>query len=209
MSGVFITFEGIEGSGKSTIVQQVAGRLRTQGRDVVVTREPGGTAIGEEVRHILLSPANESMAPLTELLLYAASRAQHVAEVIQPALAAGRWVLCDRYADATEAYQGAARRLPPATIKQLRAIATQGVEPQLTILLDLPVETGFARLTQRGATDRLERETAAFHERVRSGYLQLAKKIPERIKVIDTDRDVHIVLDEVMKLIQGIDSRSS
>lgn len=200
MAGVFITFEGIEGSGKTTVIARVAEAVRTTGRDVLVTREPGGTAIGDEIRRVLLDPTHRAMAPLTELLLYAASRAQHIAEVIRPALAAGRVVLCDRYADATAAYQGAARRIKAATIRQLRKIATDGVEPSLTILLDLPVPVGLARMTQRGPGDRLETEARAFHERVRRGYLRLAQQEPDRIKVVDADRAQEMVLNDVLQL---------
>lgn len=199
MPGVFITFEGIEGAGKSTIIARVAEVLRGQGRNVLVTREPGGTPIGDEIRGILLNPAHTDMAPLAELLLYGASRAQHVAAVIRPALAAGKTVLCDRYADATTAYQGAARRLPATVIRQLRKIATDGLEPSLTILLDLPVHIGLARMSNRGPSDRLEKEARVFHERVRKGYLQLAKKEAKRIKVVNVDRDIESVLTEVMR----------
>lgn len=205
MAGLFITFEGIEGSGKTTVINRVAETLRTEGREVVITREPGGTLIGDKVRTLLLDPSHDSMTPLAELFLYCASRSQHVAEVIEPALAAGQIVLCDRYADATVAYQGAARKIPAATIGRLRKIATAGVEPKITILLDVPVEIGLKRMSGRGAeTDRLERENIFFHKRVRNGYLKLARKEPERIKIVDASRMPEAVFEETMQLINVV-----
>lgn len=201
MAGLFITFEGIEGAGKSTLIAQLAEGLHRDGHELVVTREPGGTLIGDEIRTILLNPLHRAMAPMTELLLYAASRAQHVAQVIRPALAAGHMILCDRYADATAAYQGAARRIRPATIRTLRTLATDGVEPRLTILLDLPVAVGLARLSGRGPSDRLEGEDVAFHERVRQGYLHLAKQASERIQVIDATQSIATIVHLAMEAI--------
>jgi len=177
----FITFEGIEGSGKSTQIARLASRLQEAGRPVVVTREPGGCRVADAIRSILLSPEHAGMVPRAELLLYAAARAQHVEEVIRPALAAGRWVLCDRFVDATLAYQGYGRGLDPALIEQLNLLATGGLMPDLTLLLDLPAEDGLSRARERNALrpesndDRFEREAMDFHRKVRDGYLRLAE----------------------------------
>ncbi len=192
--GWFITFEGGEGSGKSTQARLLAETLKTRGVPVVHTREPGGTSIAESVRKVLLNPASR-IAPLTELLLYEAARAQHLAEVVVPALCAGRTVICERYTDATEAYQGYGRGLDFRTIKTLNAIATGGLLPDLTFLLDVPVKRGLStarglakRLSHRAPRanggDRMERESAAFHGRVRRGYLRLAKENKRRFRVI-------------------------
>lgn len=193
--GLFITFEGGEGSGKSTQARLLAEELKKRQIPVVHTREPGGTSIAESVRKVLLNPASR-IAPLTELLLYEAARAQHLAEVVIPALRAGRTVICERYTDATEAYQGFGRGLDLRAIKTLNAIATDGLSPDLTFLLDVPVKRGLStarglakRLSRRAARtnggDRMERESAAFHGRVRRGYLRLAQGNKRRFRVID------------------------
>ncbi|HEY6872613.1 MAG TPA: dTMP kinase [Geobacteraceae bacterium] len=187
----FITFEGIEGCGKTTQLQLLAKNLSTRGHLVTVTREPGGCPIADRVREILLDAENSAMTPMTELLLYAAARAQHVAEVVVPALDAGRIVLCDRFTDATVAYQGYGRGLDQAVIADLGRLATGGIRPELTVLVDCPVEVGIARAMSRinsshGAREeRFELESLQFHQRVREGYLSLAEREPDRFIVID------------------------
>jgi dTMP kinase len=200
---VFVTFEGIEGSGKSTQVARLAGRLRAAGVDPLVTREPGGTPLGRRLREVLLGAAagaGPPADPLVEALLMVADRREHVARVIVPALAAGRIVLCDRYDDSTLAYQGGGSGVDPATLAWLNHLATGGLAPRLTLLLDLPVETALARMRARagaGAPDRFEGEAAAFHERVRSTYRALAAARPERWAMIDAARDPDAVFADV------------
>lgn len=193
--GVFITFEGVEGCGKTTQVRMLTEWLRASGHDVVVTREPGGTPIAEAIRELLLDPANKAFAPTAELLMYAAARAQHVAELIRPAIAAGKIVLCDRFADSTTAYQGAGRGLKPETVAALHSIATDGVWPHLTVVVDVPAEVGLSRAKGRNIPlNRLEQESLAFHQRVRAAFLALAEAEPERVKRVDglgTPEQVH------------------
>ncbi len=191
----FITFEGIEGCGKTTQLKLLAGLLEKQGYQVITTREPGGCAIADKVRAILLDAENRAMVPLAELLLYAAARAQHVAEIVRPALAAGKIVLCDRFTDATMAYQGFGRGLDQATIATLNQLAIGQLRPELTILLDCPVEIGLTRAiaridnSQGAREERFELETRQFHQRVRDGYLQLAARETARIVRIDGGQD--------------------
>jgi dTMP kinase len=185
LKGAFLTFEGIEGSGKSTQVRRLAAHLAEKGVPHLVTREPGGTPLADQVRSLLLSPRDEAVFPETELLLYEAARAQHVRGAILPALEAGKAVLCDRFHDATTAYQAHARGLDAGTVEILNRFAAGGLVPDLTLLFDLPPETGFSRIAGRGTADRMERESLAFHRRVREGYLRLLDAHPGRVVRID------------------------
>jgi dTMP kinase len=183
--GRFITFEGIDGAGKSTALSFVRGLLEGRGVEVVATREPGGTPVGEAIRGLLLDPATRATAD-TETLLVFAARAEHLAEVIRPALGRGTWVLCDRFTDATFAYQGGGRGSPLARLAQLRDWVQQGLSPDLTVLVDAPVEVAQGRLRGRGGeSDRFERERLEFHERVRQAYLDLAEREPARVLTLD------------------------
>jgi dTMP kinase len=205
--GQFITFEGIDGCGKTTQIRILAEWFRQQGIDPVETVEPGGTAIGQQVRRILLDPASAGIQPRTELLLYFASRAQNVDEVIRPALEAGRIVLCDRFTDSTLVYQGCGRGLDTSVVIELDRIACQGLKPDLTLLIDIDLETSMARARRRNertgsSESRIDEESAAFHERVRQGYLALAKSEPERFIVIDgraTVADVALRIREALQ----------
>lgn len=203
----FISFEGIEGSGKSTQVHHLQAALEQQGYQVTVTREPGGCPIANAVRAILLDPANHAMVPRAELLLYAAARAQHVDEIIRPALAAGRIVLCDRFIDATMAYQGAGRGLDEALLTAINRQATGGLVPDLTLLLDMPVEVGLSRARNRNSAElleaesRFELESLAFHHRVRTAYLDRAGQ-QGRFRVIDAGGDTAVVARKVHDTVQ-------
>ena len=184
----FVSFEGSEGSGKSTQIDLLAARLEAAGYEAVVTREPGGTDIGEEIRHLLKhSKKGQAMCPEAELLLFAASRAQLVREVIIPALLAGKIILCDRFLDSTTVYQGVARKLSTEAVAGINRFAVGEIMPALTVVLDLPAEVGLARARRRPSAqpDRMEQEALEFYQRVREGYLTLAKARPERFLVID------------------------
>jgi dTMP kinase len=195
---LFITFEGIEGSGKSSHARALAVLLRERGFAVTETREPGGSAAGAAIRALLLGTEATPLTPLAELFLYCADRTQHVAEVIRPALDAGRVVICDRFSDSTVAYQGYGRGLPLDVVRALDARARDGLAPALTFLLDCPVETGLARAKARSAdADRFERETVAFHARIRAGFDALAAAAPERIVVVDSTGDAQAVGERV------------
>lgn len=183
--GLFLTVEGGEGVGKSTNLAFIAEQIRASGRELVTTREPGGTAIAESIRRLFLEHNDEPMAEMTELLLVFAARAQHLERVIKPALAAGRWVLCDRFTDATYAYQGGGRGLDQQFISALENLVQRELRPDMTFLLDAPVDIGAARVAARGNTDRLESEQQIFFQRVRDCYLQRAHAEPQRFCVID------------------------
>lgn len=186
--GFFITVEGGEGAGKSTMLAFMRDWLAKAGHDVVVTREPGGTALGERVRDILLHARELHMTAETEALLMFAARAEHLERVIRPALDAGKTVLCDRFTDATYAYQGGGRGLPAERIAQLEAWVQGALRPNLTLLLDVPVDVGLKRANQRSEPDRFEREQQEFFERVRAAYLERARREPQRLRVIDASR---------------------
>ncbi len=185
MSGLFITIEGIEGCGKSTQIKLLAEYLQNKGHTVVVTREPGGTPLAERIRSLVMDKGEEPVAPLTELFLYEAARAQHVNRVIVPALLRNEIVLCDRYADSTSAYQGAGRNLGDDFIAMLNRLAAGSAWPDRTFILDMPVEDGLRRAHLRGSNDRMMAETLAFHQRIRDEFLDLARREPERITVVD------------------------
>ncbi|MGE5488350.1 MAG: dTMP kinase [bacterium] len=196
--GLFITFEGGEGSGKSTQMRLLAERLRAKGCEVVETVEPGGTRIGAQIRRILLDPANSDLRPMPEMLLYFASRAQNLTEVIVPALERGAIVLSDRYTDSTMAYQGVARGIGEEAVRELHRIACDGIDPDFTLLLDIEVDEGLRRSRARNrdtrsAETRFDDEAAAFHRRVRAAYLQMAAREPARFRVIDGGGDVEAV----------------
>lgn len=207
---LFITFEGIEGSGKSTQIRHLFEFLRGRDLEVLITREPGGTLAGEKVRGILLDPMMKGLIPRAELFLYAAARIQHIEEIIQPALAAGKVVLCDRFVDATVAYQGYGREIPLSEVKVVNSLAALDLKPDLTFLLDLPVEAGLKRARERNeadassATSRFEQEDLDFHGRVREGYLAIAAADRPRVKIIPADQPV----ERVAKQIQAVASRA-
>lgn len=211
MQGKFITIEGPEGCGKSTQSEILLRYLRGRGCDVVLTREPGGTRIGEQVRALVLDAKYEEMTPLAELLLMAASRAQHVLEKIKPSIGEGKVVVCSRFTDATIAYQGYGRGFDIGLLEKMNSIATGGLAPDLTILIDIDVETGLRRAlgvdedeTGSGEGDRLEKEDRSFHEGVRHGYAELAKRYPERIKVIDGRSSIEEVSTAIEKAVDKV-----
>ncbi|ORL66320.1 dTMP kinase [Pseudomonas putida] len=204
MSGLFITLEGPEGAGKSTNREYLAERLREQGLDVVLTREPGGTPLAERIRELLLAPSDEAIAADTELLLVFAARAQHLAEVIRPALARGAVVLCDRFTDATYAYQGGGRGLSQERIATLETFVQGALRPDLTLVFDLPVEVGLARAAARGRLDRFEQEGQAFFEAVRQAYLQRAGREPQRYRLLDAAQPLEAVQRAIDALLPGI-----
>lgn len=211
MRGIFFTFEGVEGSGKTTQLRRLSATLRQGGEQVTETREPGGTPVGEAIRLILLTTRNQGMAAEAELLLYVASRAQLSRECIIPALTAGAIVLCDRFADATTAYQGYGRQLELKLIAAMNRAATGGVTPNLTFLLDLDPREGLRRVRERGqvlllepSLDRLEAEALEFHDRVREGYLQIAREEAHRFHVIDATRPEEAIASEIWERVEPL-----
>ena len=209
MPGTFITFEGIDGSGKSTQLRLLNSFLRANGWNALITREPGGTPVGLRLRAALLDATGE-VDPLTELLVFAADRAQHVRRVIRPALEADRVVISDRYADATVAYQGAGRGFPPQLIAEIVQLATEGLKPDLTVLFDVGIEESISRTTRRSSgkssanktgRDRLDIENAEFHSRVRDAYLQIASAEPERVTVVDASGPVEQTQERVKEVV--------
>ena len=207
---LFITFEGVEGSGKTTQIQRLKKYLTQKRLPCKVTREPGGSSIGEKIRKILLNPDHGEMTPTSELLLYEAARAQHVKEVIKPFLKKGGVVLCDRFSDATVAYQGHGRRIDLKWIERLNRLSSQGIRPDVTFLLDCPSNVGLKRALQRNRVlkqekeGRFEKEEIQFHRRVRKGYLDIAKKEPDRVKVIDTREGEKKVFEKIRKIIDNL-----
>lgn len=206
----FITFEGVEGSGKTTQIQRLKKYLTQKGISCKVTREPGGCPISEKVRKILLNPDHQEMVPICELLLYEAARAQHVKEVIEPFLKKGGVVLCDRFSDATIAYQGYGRRIDLKWIELLNHLSSQGIRPDVTFLLDCPSDVGLKRALQRNRAlkqereERFEREEIQFHQLVRKGYLAIAKKEPRRMKVIDTREGEDKVFETIRQIVDEL-----
>ncbi len=200
---MFITFEGPDGSGKSTQLRMLAAALREEGRDIVTTREPGGTEIGDQIRAVIMNMKNKAMDPRTELLLFNASRAQLVEELIRPSLAAGKIILCDRYADSTMAYQGYGHGLDKDELRRLLNFATGGLKPDLTLLFDISAEAGLKRrLSNHDEWNRMDDYALQFHERVRGGFLELAAADPERWVVIDADRDPGVIHAEVLDIVK-------
>ena len=201
MTGLFITVEGVEGAGKSTQLKFMKEVLETAGQRVILTREPGGTALGEQIRALILHHREEIMALDTEILLVFAARAEHLQKVIRPALARGDWVLCDRFTDATYAYQGAGRGVATNRIAVLEQWVQSELRPDFTLLFDVPVQLGLARAGRRGPADRIESETLGFFERVRESYLQLAANEPHRYRLINANRSIDEVRTEVKSLL--------
>ncbi len=201
-TGKFITLEGIEGAGKSTMLNFISEQLQQAGNEVVVTREPGGTRVGEKLREILLDNSNTQLSDDAELLIIFAARAQHLQQVIRPALNAGQYVLCDRFTDASYAYQGGGRNMSTERIRQLEDWAQQGLKPDLTILFDLDVATGLRRAGKRGDADRFEQEHVDFFERIRQCYIDRASVEPERFRVIDAASTVDNVKQQILEVLK-------
>jgi dTMP kinase len=204
MNGKFIVFEGVEGAGKTTQIQQTADWLQSwcgKDKSAIVTREPGGTKLGRQIRQLLLDDVDSLVSNRTELLLYAADRAEHVESIIKPHLDRGDFVLCDRFTDSTIAYQGYGRGFDRAEIDRVNQIATGGLQSDLTVWLDLDVAIGLERVLQRGKPDRMERATLDFHQRVRQGYQDLANSYPNRIVRIDADRSPAVIQKEIQAIL--------
>ena len=204
MSGIFLTFEGLDGSGKTTQLRPLADALAARGFDVLTTREPGGTLLGKRIRELILEE-DTAPTPLAELLLFAADRAQHLETLIKPALAAGKIVISDRYADATAAYQGAGRGFSADKIRQTIELATGGFKPDLTLFFDLPTEKAFARTGSRAhrgeALNRLDKEAVDFFERVRNAYLEIAAAEPERFRIVDSSGSIEEIHTETLRIV--------
>ena len=200
--GFFVTIEGCEGVGKSTLLRGLKDYLETAGRDAVFTREPGGTEVAERIRAVILDPENAAMTPTAELLLYAAARAQHTEEKIIPAVRDGKLVICDRYSDSTLAYQSYARGLDRGECLAADEIARRGIKPDLTVFLDLSPERGFARKGGADKSDRLEREKIDFHERVYAGFRAIAESEPDRVVAVDASKSKEEVLAAVVNLLK-------
>ena len=204
MKGQFITVEGIEGVGKTTNIEFIQQRLLAAGKDVVVTREPGGTPLGEAIRGLLLDPEYTGMDSSCELQLRFAARAEHLAHVIRPALDKGQWVLCDRFTDATYAYQGGGRGIDTGVIARLEELVQGDFRPDLTLLLDVPVKIGLARASERGKLDRFEQEKVEFFERVRQAYLGMARQHATRYRIVDASQPLEQVQKQLEVVLQSV-----
>ena len=202
--GLFITFEGNDGSGKTTISELVFKQLTQKGFSCILTREPGGIDIAEQIRHIILDPANSAMDARTEALLYAASRRQHLVERVIPALDEGKIVICDRFIDSSLAYQGMGRQIGMEEIFQMNQFATEGLMPDATIFLEVSEAVSRQRLAHRGSLDRMDQESEAFHQRVRRGYALVRQRYSERMRVIDADQELEQVLQAAMRAVMEI-----
>jgi dTMP kinase len=211
MPGKFLTFEGLDGCGKTTQLEKLAAVLRAEGIDVITTREPGGTEIGERIRAVLLDSRTAGLDPVAEMALMFASRAQQIAQVVRPALEAGQWVLCDRYTDSTEAYQGAGRQLGREDVLQLHKVVCHGLWPDVTILMDSEVDYSVKRARRRNQAaadgsrpdeNRFEQESQAFYTRVHDAYLEIAKREPQRVVVVDARRPAEVVHPQIVKIVR-------
>lgn len=200
--GLFLTFEGGEGAGKTTQIARLAKAFEAEGRRVIVTREPGGSHIANRIRSLILDPKMKGLVPLAELFLYEASRAQHVSDVIRPALDAGHVVICDRYVDSSVVYQGVARGLEASLVKRLNDMATGALYPDLTLLLDLDPRIGLARVGARGILDRMEKEALSFHQAVRAGFLSLAKKERRRFRVVNASMSRDAIHAQILSALE-------
>lgn len=203
MKGLFITFEGGEGAGKSTMIERARDYFQARGREVLLTREPGGTRLSERIRELVLGQEFPELCAEAELLLVFAARAQHITEVLRPALLQGKVVLCDRFTDASWAYQGGGRGQSAEFIAMLEKTVQVELQPDLTLLLDLPVATGLERMLARGEIDRIEQESLGFFERVRTAYLQRAEQFPQRFRVIDASQGITAVWDEIERNLEN------
>lgn len=204
MKGIFITIEGLDGSGKSTQIRLLEEYLKDKGYNVVVTREPGGTRISEDIRKIILDTSNTDMSPYTEALLYAASRAQHVYETILPALKEGKIVICDRFVDSSLAYQGFARGLGIGKIKEINDFATEGLKPDITLFFDIDIDTALKRIGNRATKDRLDKENIEFHKKVYEGYMKIKEMYSNRIEIINAASDIQNTFKQVKRVIDRL-----
>jgi len=198
---MFITFEGIEGCGKSTQAKLLYNWLTGKGKETILTREPGGTEGAEEIRKLLLKDRNEFFPPFAEVCLYMAARSFHVENLIRPSLESGKWVICDRFTDSTLAYQGFGRGIDIKLLELLNNKATGGLKPDITFLIDVPVDVGLSRISKR-KNDRIEKEDISFHERVREGFLKIAKENPERVVIIDGTEPIEVIFEKITKVLE-------
>ncbi|PYG89188.1 dTMP kinase [Ruminiclostridium sufflavum DSM 19573] len=203
-NGKFITFEGTDGSGKTTQIKLLEGYVREKGYEVVLSREPGGTKVSESIRDIILDPSNTDITPLTEMIMYAASRAQHVAQVIRPAVEAGKVVICDRFVDSSYAYQGSGRGVDLRIIADVNRVAIDGMSPDMTFFLDIAPETAIKRRINASGADRIEQEKIDFHRRVYEGYKKMALLFPERIRAIDANKSISEISSQIIECLNEL-----